>query len=527
MAPSNDQALIQRRKSASIVMLSTLASRILGIIRISLVSRIFGAGVSADVINFSFNIPNNLRKLLAEGALSSSFIPALKSCNADDNRHNRSYSRLFVRQLITYQLLLLIPVCALLCIFAFPITRFLSDFTTREATVLSSRLLQYFTLYIMMIALIATMGSVLNSKDRFIATSLSPLMFSVCIIVSIMLLSESMGVYAFVVGVLSGGSLGLLLLFIPFSRDGFSLLPTKSLRSVYISQCGNSYLPVLLSSSIAMLTQQVSFYLASTMSSGSVTAFSNAIIFYQLPYGLFFNSVATVFFPKMSEYHVAGDKERVGKLLEEGIRQLLFFLVPSMIILLFLSQEFAASLLLKGAYTLENTLLAAKTTRMYALGLIPVALYSFLLRYCYASGRYSLALRATLLISCIDIAFSVGATRMGADVSSLALANTIAFLFALLFILLALAQSDRLPIRSFILQTIRFLLRNIPLSLCLWGYGRLFPSWWQTGVSGMNILFCALISLCAGLVVLLSYQVTGIDVKEVLTGLKRSERGQS
>lgn len=522
MAADDREALIERRKSALIVMLSTLASRILGIIRISLVSRIYGAGVASDVINFSFNIPNNLRKLLAEGALSSSFIPSLKTCSADDSKYGRSYSRQFVRQLVSWQLLIIIPLCLLLFVFAAPITSFLSDFTTTEATGLSSRLLQFFTLYILMIALIATMSSVLNSRDRFVATSLSPLLFSICIIVSILLLSESMGIYAFVVGVLSGGALQLLLLMSPFRSQGFSLLPTGSLRSVYISQCARSYLPVLLSSSVAMITQQVSFYLASTMSSGSVTAFSNAIIFYQLPYGLFFNSVATVFFPKMSEYHATGQRQKAEKLIMEGIRQLLFFLVPSMVLLLFLSEEFAASILLKGAYTLENTLLAAKTTRMYALGLVPVALYSFLLRYCYASGRYGLTLRSTVLISIIDITFCIGATCLGADVSYLALANTIAFLIALNYIMLALRGSDGLTILPILSQSLSFLLRSLPLCLFLLVYSRLFPFWWSSGVSLANILFCILISLFSGGVVLASYRMTGVDVKEVLTGLRRS-----
>ena len=63
--------------STAVVMVSTFASRLLGFVRIAVIGAVFGASGQADVLNLVFNIPNNLRKLLAEGALSSAFVPVL------------------------------------------------------------------------------------------------------------------------------------------------------------------------------------------------------------------------------------------------------------------------------------------------------------------------------------------------------------------------------------------------------------------------------------------------------------------
>ena len=99
--------------SALVVMTATMFSRVLGFVKIALISHLFGATGKADVFNFVFDIPNNLRKLMAEGALSSAFIPTLsQSIAAKDGSDKR-----LVRTLLTFQVLILVPLCILAVIF--------------------------------------------------------------------------------------------------------------------------------------------------------------------------------------------------------------------------------------------------------------------------------------------------------------------------------------------------------------------------------------------------------------------------
>jgi putative peptidoglycan lipid II flippase len=88
-------------------MLSTLGSRLLGFVRIGILASLFGVSAEADIINLVFNIPNTLRKLLAEGALSTAFVPVLSKNLLKDP--SRAQSRKIVSSLLGLQLLVLTP----------------------------------------------------------------------------------------------------------------------------------------------------------------------------------------------------------------------------------------------------------------------------------------------------------------------------------------------------------------------------------------------------------------------------------
>ena len=133
--------------SALVVMTATMFSRVLGFVKIALISHLFGATGKADVFNFVFDIPNNLRKLMAEGALSSAFIPTLsQSIAAKDGSDKR-----LVRTLLTFQVLILVPLCVLAVIFKREVILFLSEYEDPEQIELAASLFQFFIHYIVLL----------------------------------------------------------------------------------------------------------------------------------------------------------------------------------------------------------------------------------------------------------------------------------------------------------------------------------------------------------------------------------------
>ena len=105
-------------------MACTLLSRLLGFVRIAVIGALFGASGTADVWNAVFTIPNNLRKLMAEGALSSAFIPSLSASLVEDT--SRREARLITRKIITLQLIILLPLVVLCALFSRQIVGVLS-----------------------------------------------------------------------------------------------------------------------------------------------------------------------------------------------------------------------------------------------------------------------------------------------------------------------------------------------------------------------------------------------------------------
>ncbi|MDA3850398.1 MAG: murein biosynthesis integral membrane protein MurJ, partial [Spirochaetaceae bacterium] len=93
--------------SSLIVMVSTFGSRLLGFLRIALISAIIGGGAQVDVLNWAFAIPNNFRKLLAEGALSAAFIPEISKLLIHDKSGKDAHK--LVRSLLGMLLILVIP----------------------------------------------------------------------------------------------------------------------------------------------------------------------------------------------------------------------------------------------------------------------------------------------------------------------------------------------------------------------------------------------------------------------------------
>jgi putative peptidoglycan lipid II flippase len=508
---ANNRDFSQNSKNSAVIMICTALSRLLGIVRISMVSRIFGAGGTADVINFTFNIPNNFRKLLAEGALSSAFIPTLTKAIKDDPK--RKEERLLVRQMLFLQLLIFIPLIVLSFIFNRQIIGFLSDFDSADASALAAVLLPLFVLYLALVSYISVMNAVLNSNGLFVLAAVAPLSYSVAVIISLYLFSGSLGAFSFPLGVLVGGLIQLGMLMIRLKHIGYSILPKPALHSRYVRQIGANYLPVMAASLITIVNQQVTFFLASGLDTGSVTTFSNAIIFYQLPYGLFFNAAATVYFPKMSASFHAAEKAKTSEYVSKASEYLFVFLLPSALLLFILSQELVASILFRGAYRLEDTLLTARIVRMLAVGLVPTALFGLLQRFFYAAGQFRTSLKITIITALVDVTLSVASMISGFDVAYLALAHTVSFSIGTVIMVLVMIRRHmvRINLPSITISAGKIILLNIPMVMYLIGIKSVAGVYWGGGTSLLTILLTVGISLVAGLILLFSYTLGKVE----------------
>ena len=501
-------------RNTYVIMACTFASRILGIVRVSAVSAIFGASGTADIINFTFNIPNNFRKLLAEGALSNAYIPVLSKALSEDEESGGHEAPLLVRNMIGLQAVILIPVIIGVLLFGEQIIAAISGFTDPEALRLSGRLLGYFSIYLLLISVIAVISSTLHCRSAFTVAAVAPLTFSVAVIGALLLFGRGGNPYVFAAGVVIGGILHLLILQPAFRREGFSILPGFSRRSPYLRQVLTYWLPVMVTSSIAIINQQVAYFLASGLQEGSVTAFSNSIIFWQLPYGLFFSAIATVYFPKMSRAFHRHSYDELKQEMVGGLKHLMVFIIPSIGLLLISSGEFVSAILYRGAYTLENTLLTAKTVRMFAVGLYSVAGYNFLLKFFYSIGSYRVTLISSVIVAALDIAASVAAVAAGLDVSFLALANSLSFTVGIIYLIvyIQLKTAYRLELLPIVGRFVKITLLCLPAVAA----SRVLPlalgSWVGNGSSLGSMLLTTANSLVFGVVVLLSYRIGKIEI---------------
>ncbi len=466
----------QAGKHSLILMVCTVISRVLGLVRTMVVSWAFGASGTADVINFTFNIPNNLRKLLAEGALSSAFLPVLVS-SLDKNHTPTKRSRRILQEVLGFQLIILVPLVGLSIIFSPWLMEFLSEFTG-EQLALATSLFRYFIIYLLIISVAAIIGGALQCTQKFIPPGISPILFSLSVIGGIVLGMGTLGPYAMVFGVLLGGCLQLFFL-IPFAkRSGFALRPVFSSSDRDFQRIVKQWAPVVSSSLVFIVSQQISFSLATPLERGSVSALSYAIVFWQLPYGVFAASITTVFFPKMSRDWSSGQKKNIYHSFTEGVNRLALFLIPASILLFAGSEELIAVVLERGEFTHANTLLTAKVLRAYSVGILGIAIYTFMLRFYYAKGEYRKPLVVSIVVAVLDLLLSLWLRTTVLSVAGLALAHSLAFTIGACIICIDIHRENTQVLPKSFRYTVLVLLGNLPMIGVIAIYKLLTPTWW-------------------------------------------------
>ncbi len=499
-------------KSTVIVMMCTLISRILGFVRIAVISAVFGAGGKADVINLTFSIPNNLRKLSAEGALSSAFIPVLSKSIAKTGAKDEPVK--IVRNLIAFQLLLLIPLCLICIIFSEPLIRIvLSEFTSPWQLEMSSDLFKWFINYLLFISISAVIMGALNSSGHFLIPAVTPILFSVCVISSILFLHQSLGVFSMAVGVLAGGTAQILFQVPVFRKYGFDLKPEFSFRNEHFKTIIKQWLPVLATSSILTITQTIAFRFASGLAEGSTSALTYAIVYWQFPYGIFSASISTVLFPRMARQIGLNDTGGLRDTIQYGIRYLAVLLVPSAIFLSLFGHEIISVTIQRGQFTAENTNMTANVLSAYSLGLFSTGAYNFLQRYYYSAGNYRIPFIVTFFVAVLDIVLSVWLKQTFLGVSGLAIANTAAFTAGLIFLLLLVRKElGFFGGRKIIVTFIKIAVSMIPFIVFLKILRNFTGNWWQNGSSISNLILLAVGFAVSCILILSMYKILKIEM---------------
>lgn len=517
---SNEDSLQRSTRHTAVVMGTTLLSRLLGFVRVAVIGAVFGASGRADVVNLVFSIPNNLRKLMAEGALSSAFIPVLSRTIVEDETNEKS--RRVVREILSIQFLILVPLLILSTFFAQPIINTILDFPEPERQALAADLFRWMIHYILLISVSAVLMATLNSNRRFFVPAFTPLLFSVAVISAIVFFSDRLGVYSVAAGVLVGGVLQLLFQIPLFSKLGYSFLPRFSHWSSEMRQIVRQWLPVVGTASIFAVNQQVAMLFASGLENGSGSAITNAMTFWQLPFGIFGVSIQTVLFPRMSRQVAQNDLSGLAQTLEYGVRYLFALLVPAALVLSLLGPEIIAVALQRGAFEARHTLLAADVLVGFCLGLFSVAAFNFVQRYYYARGDYRFPMIVAFVTLVLDVGLSLWLKETALRVVGLSIANSIAFSVGLL-IMVSRAAREVGGFRA--AQLFRTFWKvsttcGVLVVFCLI-FRAVAADYWLYGSSiGSFVTVAAALLGCAGIVGLL-YYLLGVEAFQELVRRRR------
>jgi len=347
---------------------ATLCSRIFGFVRDAVIAWFFGAGFSSDAFIAAFRIPNLLRRLFAEGALSSAFIPVFTEYvvnNDQDEAFNLARSAFRMLSVI----LIIVTVGGILL--SPWIVRLIAPGFDPEKMTLTVTLTRLMFPYFFCIGLVALCMGVLNVLGHFAAPAFAPVLLNLAIIGSVFFISPIMTtpIIGLALGVLVGGVLQLALQLPVLVRKGFRFWETASLMHPALKKVGIAIVPIILGGAVYQINIVAGTLLGSLLSEGSVTYLYFADRLVQFPLGIFAIAASTALLPSLSRQAAARDFEELKSTFAHALKMVFFISMPAMVGLIVLKEPVVALLFERGEFDATATQLTAHAVLYYSLGL--------------------------------------------------------------------------------------------------------------------------------------------------------------
>jgi len=397
-------------RSASLMGSLTLVSRVLGYVRDSLNAALFGAGAVADAYFVAFRIPNLLRDLVGEGALSAALIPTLGKALV--KKGPREAHRLTAAMLTIVILggvgVIVLGVLAAPWIVGLLAPGFHSSPGKFGLTVSLTRLLMPFIVFI---SLAAVVMGLLNARQKFGAPAFAPVALNLTIILCAVAVVPLFGktpetqIYGWTLGVLLGG-LAQWLVQVPAARSlGFRF----EWRTWHpgVAEVGKLMMPALAGYSVAQVYLLVNTILASLLPEGSVAYLYYGNRLMQLPLGVFGVALSTAAFPVVARAFGEGKPASAAGPLNHAAALAAFTVLPASAGLIALAPQINGLLFRFGRFSAADVGITAAVSVAYAVGIIGHSLTRVFTPAFYAAGRPSIAVRVAVISVLANILLSV------------------------------------------------------------------------------------------------------------------------
>lgn len=498
-------------KGASLVGAFTALSRVFGLLRDMVIARYFGASPATDAFFVAFRIPNTLRRLFAEGALTISFIPVFQETLVKDGK---SEAKKISDITFTFLSLVVVSVVVVSILFAPFIVDLIApgfkDQKTLDLTVFLTRLIFPYLFFICLVAL--AMG-VLNSLGKFAAPAAAPVLLNIALIISAIMAGPFFEepIIALAIGVLIGG-IGQVALQIPFiKREGYFPRIDFNFSHPALKKILLLIVPALFGVAVYQLNVFITTtVLASYLPTGSISFLYYADRFFQLPLGIFVISMATAILPTMSEQAASDRLDDMRKSVSFSLKVITFITLPAAAGLYAVSTPVFSLFFQRGEFDYETTLKTADALRYYALGIWAVGGIKIVAPAFYAMKDMKTPVWAALISLVANIVFSI--ILMGPLLhAGLALATTLSSMINMVILITVIGK--RLGKVIDISAIISFV-KAMVASLMTWFVADLICSYGNWSVDGIK---------ADKIVILTSAIVGGMTVYTVCSYFFKSE----
>ena len=400
--------------STAIFSAATGLSRVLGLVREIVAANYFGARGSINAFTIAFQIPNLVRAIVADAALSSAFVPVFGEL-LEKGERARAWR---VASTIFWLFLLIVGGITALFILIAP---FLMPLVTKEYDDLTVTLSQILFPIVVLIGLFGIVTGILNTYGQFSIPALTPAVWNLAIIVGLVFGvpradTEEGKLYVYA-GSIVIGTLIQFLLPLPWLRglDG-RLRLVLDVRDPAVRQFFKLMLPVMLGLGLINVSAVIGTFVAATWIDPTIApnAIDKAFRIYMLPQGMFSVAVATVLFPSLARLAARGDVAGFRDTVSRGLRQINFLLLPAAAASIVLAEPIVRLLYERGAFDPDETVVVAQCLSAFSIGLAFNGMMLLLNRGFFSLQRPWTPTVLALGVLIVNVALYVWFERFGA-----------------------------------------------------------------------------------------------------------------
>jgi putative peptidoglycan lipid II flippase len=432
-------------KSAGIVGLAVMGSRVLGLVREQVFAAMFGTGKLLDAFLAAFQIPNLLRDLFAEGALSTAFTTTFSKTLEKEGEPPAWH---LASLLFSAMILIMGGICVLGIVFS-PLLVQITNFGFHEVPgkfELAVRLTRVLFPFIVFVSLAAVVMGILNARHIFGLPASASTVFNIVSVVGGVTLAfvfdpqpdwrhpnfSERAVYGVALGVLLGGLAQLGMQLPALLKVGYRFRWELDFRNPRLRQVWALAWPSMIAGAAVQVNVLVNGMFASEIN-GARGWLNCAFRLMQFPIGVFGVAIATVTLPTIARLHARAEMDRVGKTINEALRLAFFLTIPCTVGLMVLAPDIIRVIYEHGKFHAGDTSLTASALRAYVIGLSGYAAIKVLTPCFYALDRRRTPLNVSLAGIGLNVVmnytlvkvFHMGHVGLAASTGCLALLNFI------------------------------------------------------------------------------------------------------
>ena len=515
-------------RRAGVVATGTLTSRILGAVRDAVVAAVF-ALAATDAFWLAFTIPNALRVLLGEGAVSAAFVPVFTEVR---ERESMARAKEFYRNLIGAMAVVLLVVTLVGMAGAPWIVKgyawgFQRDEALFDTTVALTRLLFP---YIFLMGISALMMGALYASKRFAAPAFAPALLNISLIGAALFLAPLVvdlgwpGIFALAIGALLGGALQIIAQLPSLRKENLIVRPRVGFNDIYVRKCARLMVPLLAGLGVYQLNVLLSRLFASFLPTGSVSYLYYGQRLAEIPQGMFALAIASAALPSLSDAVANGDEQEAKRLFRHALRLSLFVAVPSAVALAVLAEPAATVFFGRGRYDAAAIHETTRSLVWQAAGIWAVASVRTIVPMFHAHNdtRTPVIASAFNLVTFVALSFALMGPMQHAGLAAATSAAAVTQLVALLWLLHR--RSGDLGLAEVNASVLRIVLSSAVMGGVVWAAAS-FGRWGDGGNDPRNLaIFGGTVLVGLGTYLLVSAALGSPELRDLKTAIQRRVR---